>query len=744
MFPTARVRTSLLAFLLLFTACGGGGGDGGTSTQLGPPTTVALSSNAFTFVAIGASQAVSAAVNDVQGRLVATAAVTWSSDNATIADVSASGRTATIIAKKIGTTTIRAISGNLAASIDITVLGVKSVGVSPSAVQLRVGTLQTMTADVNVDAGVSRSVNWTSSNVSVATINAQGVLTALAPGVTNIVAAAVADAGMTANAQVTVLPARGVLLAPATANIATGATQQFTPDVVLDAGQVTTVLWASSAPAIATVSQGGLVTGITFGGVTITATSTADPTLKGTATVNVVPIVRNISVVAPTGPIFLGQTQQLNAAVTADAGLATTVNWSSSNSAVATVSAGGLVTGVSAGTVTLTAAASADPLKTASVALTVASRPLSISVAPGALALIAGNSATLVATVSADPNVNKAVTWSSSAPAIASVNSSGVVTGITNGQATVTATAVADPSKFVAVAVTVGPRLASSWSASGLGGVLIENVVSTYAINVTNVYSVNSRGDVFHYDGGGWTRVAQGSAFGTTFNAVHGFGATVIAVGNSGKIVAFNGTSWQAMPSGTTNDLNGVWVESATSAFAVGNNGTAVRLTGTTWASTTTGSTEKLSGVWASGNNIWLAVGSNGTALRFVNGAWIRTTTPTAVNLRAVYGIANNVVYAVGEVGTVLRWDGGSWLVVNNSFDSDLYSVSGSALGGGKIFIGGDRVALQVVNGVVDLIPIDVPYSVQFLSAAVDATGALYLGGERGMLLRFSGSSWDT
>ncbi|MEP6779736.1 MAG: Ig-like domain-containing protein, partial [Gemmatimonadaceae bacterium] len=610
--------------LLVLAACSSAGPD--VSTQPGPVAAVALSNNAFTFVAIGASQAVSASVNDAQGRAISSASLSWSSDNTTIADVTSSGRTATIVAKKIGTTTIRASSAGFSSTIDITVLGVKSVAVSPTSAQLRVGALQTFTADVSVDAGVSRSVNWNSSNPAVATINSQGVLTTLTPGLATVTASAIADAGMTASAEITVLPARGVILSPSSANMSISTTQQFTPTVVVESNEVSTITWSSSAPSIATVNQSGLVTSVAFGTTTITATSVADATLKGTATVNVVPVVRAIAIATPPNPVFLGQVQQLTATVTADAGLVTTANWTSSNSSVATISSSGVVTGVAVGTTTITAAATADPSKTASVAITIASRPISITIAPATLALIAGTNSTLVATVNADPGVNKAITWSSSSNAIASVNSNGVVTGITNGNATITATSVADPSKTGTASVSVGARLASSWVTSGLNGPMIENIVSTYAISNANVYTVNARGDVFHFDGSFWTRSIQGSTYGTTFTAVHGAGASsVFAVGTGGKIVTFNGTTWQAVNSSTANDLNDVWVESPTSAFAVGNNGTAVRLTGTTWANTQTSSSQRLTGIWASGSNIWIAVGSNGETLRFVNGAWTRT-----------------------------------------------------------------------------------------------------------------------
>jgi hypothetical protein len=270
--------------------------------------------------------------------------------------------------------------------------------------------------------------------------------------------------------------------------------------------------------------------------------------------------------------------------------------------------------------------------------------------------------------------------------------------------------------------------------------------VSTYAVDNNNVFAVNSRGDIFRFDGVTWSRSAQGGSYSTTFTAVHGTSATsVIAVGTGGKIVQWNGTAWTAMTSGTTRDLNDIWMESATSAVAVGAGGTALRLTGSTWAATTTGSAEQLNAVWFAGANTWFAVGTNGELLRWISGTWTRMASPTNVNLRDVFGNAANDVYAVGEVGTVLRWNGGAWTIVNsNGIGSDLYTITGTNAGGARLFIGGDRVALQLVNGMLDQTVADAPYVVQFLSSSVDANGVLWMGGERGIMLRNTGGTWAT
>lgn len=117
------------------------------------------------------------------------------------------------------------------------------------------------------------------------------------------------------------------------------------------------VQWSSSDAAIASVSSSGLVTGLAVGGpVTISATSEGVRASVQVSTVS--PAVATVTVTPASVPVPLGGTAQLTASVRDTRGAALTnrvVAWTSSNSAIATVSALGLVTGVGAGAATITA-----------------------------------------------------------------------------------------------------------------------------------------------------------------------------------------------------------------------------------------------------------------------------------------------------------------------------------------------------------------------------------------------------
>ncbi|HUF50970.1 MAG TPA: Ig-like domain-containing protein, partial [Longimicrobiales bacterium] len=115
------------------------------------------------------------------------------------------------------------------------------------------------------------------------------------------------------------------------------------------------VTWSSSNTAVATVSSTGLVSGVAQGSATITATSEGK---SGIAALTVIPVVATVTVSPATASITVGSSRQLTATPRDAAGNALTgraVTWSSSNTAVATVSSTGLVSGVAQGSATITA-----------------------------------------------------------------------------------------------------------------------------------------------------------------------------------------------------------------------------------------------------------------------------------------------------------------------------------------------------------------------------------------------------
>jgi len=153
-------------------------------------------------------------------------------------------------------------------------------------------------------------------------------------------------------------PVATVTVAPASATIAPEATLQLEA-TARDAGGAALsgrdITWSSSDNSIATVSSDGLVTGVAAGSATITAASEGK---NGTATIEVEVPVGTVVVTPVEAAIAVSETVQLSAATLDPDGNELTdraVAWSSSDPAIASVSGTGLVTGVAAGTATITA-----------------------------------------------------------------------------------------------------------------------------------------------------------------------------------------------------------------------------------------------------------------------------------------------------------------------------------------------------------------------------------------------------
>ncbi len=738
---TFAKRLRVLA-LLAFAACGGGGdGDGGTGVPV--PASVSLSAPSATITTIGNTSTVTATVRDAGGTALTGQSITWTSDGPGVASVSGSGSTATITAVGRGVAVVTARTGAFSSSITVFVRSAFAVSIAPNTATVRVGNTTALQASVSADEGVATSVTWVSGDPSIASVSAQGVVTAVAPGTVVITARSVSDPRVQGNASITVSPPRGVVIAPSTMDIGRDESRPLTAQVFIDPGTATGVTWRTNRPLIATVSQQGIVTGVSDGEATITAISVADTTLRATALVRVVPVVRSLAVSPTSAVLNIGQTRTFSATLVVDQGASSAIAWSSSNPAVASVNAQGVATAVGVGTTSIRVRSVADTTRESVATLVVEARPVTLTLGVRTLGLTIGRTTTVSATVSADPGVSTAVQWTSRNAAVASVNSQGLVTASGAGSTRLVAEAVADGSARDSVTVTVAPRLATAWASERLGGPLIEDIVSIWAPSVSLAYAVNSLGDVYRWNGTTWSSVARGADFGTSFSAVHGVSATAVtAVGTNGVIVQFDGTTWSAVPSGTTAALADVWMHAADTAWVVGANGTVLRRAGSAWSASDAGTTTRLRGVWGAGTTAYV-VGDGGTIRRFQAGVWTPLASGTTEVLHDVWASAlvGEAVYVVGDFGTLLRWNGAAFEAEPSGTTASLLALSGSL--NGQVLATGDGVVLS--RGGADWEDLSPPFRTRFGSASVDGTGALWIGGQRGLVMRAAPTgAWAT
>ena len=700
--------------------------------------------NAPSELFLGDEQQLSAVVDVNEGE---SQAVEWSTSNPTVAAITSGGR---VIAVGLGTTIVRVQSAAFTGMKDSAVVRVsvpRIVTVSPATTTLGPGQTRQFTAAVQSEEGLNKAVTWRSANPSVAMVASNGLVTGVSLGTTTITAVMVADTLRRGTATVTIAPmVRDVNVQPSAASVAVGETRQLEASVSGDVGVSAAVAWRTTNAAVATVSASGLVTGVSAGATIITAVSVSDSTRQSTSLITV----RNAPLVSVT-PTSLtmepGETAYLGASVQAEPGVNTAVTWHTSNAAVATVVGAGQVNAIANGTAIITAASVADTTRRASSTITVSTQPgvRSVRVSPAFSSLQTGQSVQLVPSVQVSGGASTAVTYRSDNPSVASVNFGGLVTALGNGSATITVTATADPSKTASASISVSatlPQLATSWSSTRLGGALHEDVVSLDAIDASNAFAVNSKGDVFRMVGQSWALSTRGSAHATQFLAVSATSSgNAVAVGTNGVIARFDGSSWTRMTSGTQQSLHGVHLESASAGFAVGASGLALRLSGSSWSATTTGSSETLYGVWTQGST-GFAVGSSGEVLRWNGSVWTAQASGTTETLYGVSGISASNAVAVGTFGVVLRWNGSAWSRVNGgNVTADLYNVAGRP-GDGRYFLASDDGLYALNNNSLSLV--NTPYAPRLFGASVDASGNVFTSGQRGSVMRLSGSTWET
>jgi hypothetical protein len=179
------------------------------------------------------------------------------------------------------------------------------------------------------------------------------------------------------------------------------------------------------------------------------------------------PSVASVDIIGPTADIQVGGTVQLSATAKDAKGntlTGKTVSWSTSSAANATVSNTGLVTGVGAGSASITASIDG---KTASRNVNVTSSPIATITVTAASTALAIGGTTQATAVLRDANGNvingRTFMWSSNNNNIATVNGTGVVTGIGQGKATISATA---EGQMGSVEISVDPPTIASVSPS--------------------------------------------------------------------------------------------------------------------------------------------------------------------------------------------------------------------------------------------------------------------------------------
>ena len=268
--PPLRAAAVLVAGMALSTlACG----DGAMEPSATPtPSVVWVTPATVELSALGDTAQLSADVRDQQGQSMAGAAVTWTSEAPEVATVDSQGL---VTAVGNGSAAITASAGSASGSATTWVAQeVRDVSVSVPGPVLVGDTVRLVAEakDANGHAVAGSEFSWSSSDTTVATVDASGLVTGLASGEAEVTAT---SSGVAGGAEVAVRSAGSVSVSPSKEAIQLGDTLRLVAEAADENGQPLAAVrfsWSSNRPEVATVDQSGLVTGVAVGSATITAT----------------------------------------------------------------------------------------------------------------------------------------------------------------------------------------------------------------------------------------------------------------------------------------------------------------------------------------------------------------------------------------------------------------------------------------------------------------------------------------
>ena len=325
------------------------------------PSSVTVTPALAELNALGATTRLSAEVRDQNGQLMPGAAVAWSSNNASVATVDASGL---VTAASNGSATITAASGSASGTAAVTVAqAVSAVAVTPGADTLVVADTVRLSAeasDANGHMVAGAEFSWASSATRVAVVDGEGLVTGVAAGEAEITATSSGVTGRAALAILAPVPTTVAVTPDTVAFNAVGQTARLATEVRDQIGRPmedVAVSWSSGDTLVATVDSAGLVTAVGGGTATITANA---GDVAGAAVVSVMQSAASVTVSPAADTITPGDTLRLLAEAFDENGhrvQGADFDWASSDVAVVRVDASGLVTGVAVGRATVTARA---------------------------------------------------------------------------------------------------------------------------------------------------------------------------------------------------------------------------------------------------------------------------------------------------------------------------------------------------------------------------------------------------
>lgn len=236
-----------------------------------------------------------------------------------------------------------------------------------------------------------------------------------------------------------------------------------------------------------------------------------------------------------------------------------------------------------------------------------------------------------------------------------------------------------------------------------------------FALNATTAWAVGNSGTVLRWDGTSWNAESIGTAsqrFGVWASAAND--VYVVGINTGNQLHHYDGTTWTNLLSGTnwwgTGSIRSVWGTSSSNVWISGTTGRIYNWNGSSWTLKNSGISATFSGtrIWGTdASNLW-TVGTTGGTNTGIIYRWDEGTTTWVSELSgvprvaAIWGTSSTDMWAVGGTGSsnpgqIYHWDGTTWSDVTPEVMPTLNHIYGS--NGSNIWAAGNSGGLYYYNG---------------------------------------------
>lgn len=324
-----------------------------------------------------------------------------------------------------------------ASSVKVSSMSIKSVN------YLKVGEKTTISNTISPTNATHKDLSWISSNENIATVDSNGVVTALKKGRCTIEAVTTDGSNISSVGTLVISqPVTSISLSSKNITLQNGSSKKITSTIMPKDASSKTLSWKSSNINIAEVSATGTVKAKSPGNCTITATTTDGSKISAKCSVTVTQPISSLDFSNTFSTLYIGDSKTLSTVISPSYATNKTLKWVSSNPNVATVSSRGTVKGISEGSCTITATTKDGTNISKSLKINVKKHSVLVNkITMSNKTINEGQTISVSPTISPTNANNKGLTYTSSNNSIATVSSNGIITAVSKGTCTIYATA---------------------------------------------------------------------------------------------------------------------------------------------------------------------------------------------------------------------------------------------------------------------------------------------------------------